>query len=162
MLDLAATVAPRELERALDEALVRRLTSVTQVQEVLSRASRRIGAPSLQRLLDECGHPTITRCEAEEGFLALVRRAELPTPQVNVSLHGFTVDFFWPEHRLVVEVDGYAFHHTRSAFERDRRKDAVLARAGLLVIRVTWSQLEAEPYAVIARIVYALARFGPA
>ena len=38
------------------------------------------------------------------------------------------VGAFWPAHRLVVEVDTFATHGDRMAFERDRRKDAVLGR----------------------------------
>jgi len=67
------------------------------------------------------------------------------------------VDFHWPEARLVVELDGFHVHGSRAAFERDRRRDQVLAAAGILVIRVTGRQLECEPVAVIVRITHALA-----
>jgi len=60
----------------------------------------------------------------------------------------------------VVEVDGYAYHSHRNAFERDRRRDADLAAAGYRVIRVTWRQLIREPEAVLVRLVLALAREG--
>jgi very-short-patch-repair endonuclease len=63
----------------------------------------------------------------------------------------------WPEHKLVVEVDGYAFHAGRRAFERDRRRDAALAALGYTVVRVTWRQLVDAPHAVVARIAAALA-----
>jgi very-short-patch-repair endonuclease len=36
-----------------------------------------------------------------------------------------------------VEVDGYGVHGHRAAFERDRRRDQVLAAAGYTVLRVT-------------------------
>jgi very-short-patch-repair endonuclease len=58
----------------------------------------------------------------------------------------------------VVDVDGYAYHGTRAAFERDRARDAELQAAGYRVIRVTWRQLVDEPEAVIARIAQALAQ----
>ena len=69
---------------------------------------------------------------------------------------GEIVDLYWPEPKLVVELDGFQFHRSRAAFETDRRRDAKLAAAGLRVIRVTWLQLQHEPYAVIARIAQAL------
>jgi very-short-patch-repair endonuclease len=81
--------------------------------------------------------PAVTRSQAEERFLALIRTAELPSPDVNVPLHGFEVDFLWREQRLVVEIDGYAYHSDRQAFERDRSRDATLAAHGYRVIRVT-------------------------
>jgi very-short-patch-repair endonuclease len=96
--------------------------------------------------------------QAEERFLELIRDAGLPQPEVNVELQGFTVDFFWRSERVVVEIDGYQYHSSRSAFERDRRKELVLDRAGLRVLRFTWSQMREEPLAVIASTVSALAR----
>jgi very-short-patch-repair endonuclease len=63
----------------------------------------------------------------------------------------------WPRERLIVEVDGYAFHHTRAAFERDRARDAELQACGYRVIRITWRQIEAGPHVVIARLAAALA-----
>ena len=59
--------------------------------------------------------------------------------------------------RLVVEVDGYAFHSSRAAFESDRRRDAELGTLGLRVMRVTWRQIVDEPQALIARLATALA-----
>jgi very-short-patch-repair endonuclease len=56
----------------------------------------------------------------------------------------------------VVEVDGFAYHAGRAAFERDRARDADLQAAGLRVMRVTWRQLVEEPEAVAARLGAAL------
>jgi very-short-patch-repair endonuclease len=77
---------------------------------------------------------------------------------VNTYVAGHLVDFHWPGARLVIEVDGYRFHSSRAAFERDRRRDADLSDAGFRVIRVTWRQLVEEPLAVVARIARALER----
>jgi very-short-patch-repair endonuclease len=35
---------------------------------------------------------------------------------------------YWPQERLVVEVDGFAYHSSRAAFERDRARDARLTQ----------------------------------
>jgi very-short-patch-repair endonuclease len=51
-----------------------------------------------------------------------------------------------------VEVDGYAFHATRAAFERDRLRDSDLQASGLAVVRVTWRQIADAPEATVARI----------
>jgi very-short-patch-repair endonuclease len=89
--------------------------------------------------------------------LSLVRRARLPTPHTNVRIAGHEVDALWPRERLVVEVDGFAFHSTRAAFERDRARDADLQAHGYRVMRVTWRQLTVRPEALAARIGGALA-----
>jgi very-short-patch-repair endonuclease len=58
--------------------------------------------------------------------------------------------------RTVVEVDGFRFHSTREAFERDRRRDAELQSAGLRVLRVTWRHVVEAPYATLTNLVRSL------
>lgn len=157
LYDLASTVPVRDLERAVAEALARRLTSLSRIATVLEHHPRGRGAANLRALL-RSGHPALTRSEAEDRFLALVRDARLPSPEVNVVVEGWEVDFLWRDRGLVVEVDGYTFHSSPSAFERDRQRDSLLAAAGLRVTRLTWKQLTREPVAVIARLAQALAR----
>ncbi|MBV9818414.1 MAG: DUF559 domain-containing protein [Solirubrobacterales bacterium] len=154
LLHIAPALAARDLERAVDEALVRRLTTRSELREL--SAAARPGAPQLRALVDDDGATTLTRSEAEERFLALVRAAGLPEPRVNVRLHGFEVDFAWPESRLCVEIDGFAFHSTRRAFEADRRRDAVLRAAGMTVLRFSRRQLVAEPFVVVADLARSL------
>jgi hypothetical protein len=61
--------------------------------------------------------PAFTRSEAERRLLELMRAARLPEPETNVRVVGHEVDLLWRAERLVVEVDGYAFHSSRGAFE---------------------------------------------
>ena len=70
---------------------------------------------------------------------------------------GHEVDLLWRAQRLIVEVDGFAFHASRAAFERDRLRDANLLAAGYRVIRITWRRLTREPEAVVAALAAALA-----
>jgi very-short-patch-repair endonuclease len=109
-------------------------------------------------LIEADAAPALTRSEAEERMLALIRRAELPIPELNVRIGRYEVDFLWREQKLVVEVDGFRFHSSRSAFERDRLRDAELAAQGFHVLRVTWRQIVDTPEALVARIAMALAR----
>ena len=48
-----------------------------------------------------------TRSELERMFLALCRRYGLPTPEVNVRVGPYLVDFLFREQRLAVETDGW-------------------------------------------------------
>jgi very-short-patch-repair endonuclease len=93
-----------------------------------------------------------TRSELEARFLAICRRHRLPKPEVNIRAGPFIVDFFWPEQALIVEVDGYGAHGSRSAFELDRDRDAQLAVLGLMVVRFTWRQLTERPADVAATL----------
>ena len=157
LLDLAPLLSTRELERALDRALVERVISLDAVAELLPRCGRHRGRGRLQALLDAHRTTTFTRSEAEERFLGLVRDAGLEQPLCNAHRHGFEIDFLWPRQSLAVEIDGFAFHGTRGAFERDRRRDARLRAAGIAVIRITWRRLTSEPIAVMVEIAQALA-----
>jgi len=148
LLDLPAAGPVGQLARALDEARALRLVGPAQL-EALAASGRR-GAKRLRVLLLDA--PGFTRSEAERRMRALVRRARLPAPRANVRVHGHEVDLYWPDRRLVVEVDGHLTHAARSAFERDRLRDQELLARGVRVVRVTWWQLTQEPEAVAARL----------
>lgn len=94
-------------------------------------------------------------------MLRLMREHGLPEPLVNASLGGFELDFCWPQQRLVVEVDGHAFHLSRAAVERDRHRDATLVAGGWNVLRFTWTQVTRRPDEVIAAVVAGLAPCAP-
>jgi very-short-patch-repair endonuclease len=69
-----------------------------------------------------------------------------------VVVAGHEVDALWRAARLVVEVDGFEYHGTRAAFERDRARDADLQLAGFRVLRVTAQRLSREPQAIASTI----------
>ncbi len=156
MLDIAELLTPREREWAYDRLIVDRVLRPAQLTELLNRTKGRRATALLRPLVDGDHGQALTRSEAEERLLVLVRQAQLPAPAVNSRLLGYEVDFHWRAQRFVLEVDGFRFHSTRRAFEHDRRKDAALRAAGMATMRVTWRQLETEPYAVIVRIAQAL------
>jgi very-short-patch-repair endonuclease len=79
---------------------------------------------------------------------------------VNAAVGGFEVDAYWRGAGLVAEIDGFAFHSSRRSFESDRRRDAILAAAGLRVMRVTWRQISDEPEAVLVLLTRALQSAG--
>lgn len=110
------------------------------------------GAKKIRVILADWSEPEPTKSELEEAFRALCREASLPLPSFNVFLHGYEVDAYWPDHRLVVELDGWAWHRTRRRFEEDRRKAAMLEAAGYRVLRFTWRQVRGDPATVAAAI----------
>jgi very-short-patch-repair endonuclease len=158
MLELHGHVTERQYELAFDNGLVHGSLRRHEVDQLLKRCGPPHGAPQLAGLLEREGGTTITRSQAEELFVDLFRRADLPPPEVNARLAGFEVDFLWRRERVVVEIDGYRFHHTRRAFEHDREKDARLRAAGFIVLRVSYAQLTNHPYAVLADVVRVLAQ----
>jgi hypothetical protein len=105
LYDLAGSTPRRDVESALTQALAQGLTAVPEVAELLLRHAGRRGARRLRGLLED-GAAAPTRSAAERRFLALLRRVELPRPEVNVTVEGHRVDFFWPAERLIVETMG--------------------------------------------------------
>lgn len=65
---------------------------------------------------------------------------------------GVTVDFCWPQARLVVEIDSWRFHRSHRAFEDDRERDVRLHLAGCDVLRFTSHALTQAPAAVEAML----------
>jgi very-short-patch-repair endonuclease len=85
-----------------------------------------------------------TRSGLERRFLRWLAEHGLPAPLTNHAIGPLTVDAYWPDCRLVVEVDGVATHATPLAFERDRRRDAYLAARNLRTIRVTGARIQED------------------
>jgi very-short-patch-repair endonuclease len=162
LLDVAADFTDRELERAYDQVLVKRLTRESDVRRVLAAANGHRGRKRLQSVVDTHDETTLTRSEAEERMLMLIRGSGLPQPAVNHRVHGFEVDFYWPRERLVLEVDGFRYHSTPKAFQRDRERDTILRMHAISSMRVTWHQLDERPFEVIARLAWTLAIAEPA
>jgi very-short-patch-repair endonuclease len=141
LLDLAPLITTRELERAIEEARIQRLVTTAQLTTLLTHSRSRRGTKALRVALTNQHEPSLTRSEAERIVLEQIRAAGLPQPRTNARVLGHEVDFLWPEHKLIVEVDGYAYHSSREAFERDRRRDARLVAAGHRVIRLSYGQV---------------------
>jgi very-short-patch-repair endonuclease len=62
------------------------------------------------------------------------------------------VDLLWPEGRIVVELDGYADHGLREAFERDRHRDYELLLSGHQVLRITNDEIHRDFEAAMGKI----------
>jgi hypothetical protein len=161
LLDLAAVVEPNRLRRAFEAAERHGLFDLPAVERALEGAGNRKGVGRLRVLMHELVAPPDTRSELEERFTDLCCEQGLPPPALNCVVAGHTVDALWPRERLIVELDGFAFHRSREAFERDRTRDADLQLAGHRVIRVTARRLSREPEAVVRSIRALLGRSAP-
>jgi hypothetical protein len=152
LLDLAKVVRPEQLDRALEAAERLALFDLSAVKRLIARSHGRHGLRALNAALGDYRTPAFTRSELERRFLDVCEQAGLPRPAANLFIAGAEVDMSWPDHRLVVELDGHDSHRTRAAFERDRVRDASLQLAGYRVLRITHRRLEAEPAEVIGAL----------
>jgi very-short-patch-repair endonuclease len=159
LVDLADVLPEKRLADAVHEAEVRRLFDLSSVERVLERVPGRKGRHKLRRVLVAYSDvQPFTRNRAERRVLQMCASHGLARPQVNTWIGGYEVDFYWPEARLALEFDGAAVHRTRRAFHEDRRRDRALAAQGILVIRVTWRDLEEDVRSLAGELATILAR----
>jgi hypothetical protein len=158
LVDLADVLNQRQLANAVHQADILRLLDLVAIQQALDRLPGRTGHRRLHRVLATYA-PDHDAGALQQRFLDFCRSHALPTPQTQVPVAGYVVDFLWPRANLAVETDGAATHHTRRAFYADRRRDRALAAAGIQVIRVTWPDLD-EAESLRSELAAILARSG--
>lgn len=166
LLDLAAVLDRRGLERAVERSEILGIFDLKAVAALLERHRGRRGAGRLQAVVGDFDTAILlARSELEVRFLRLARGAGLPPPIVNgrIEVGGMTpeVDFHWPAWRLVVEVDGRRYHRTNRARAEDARRDRALTAAGWTVVRATWAEVVDAPEALILRLRGLLSPSGP-
>jgi very-short-patch-repair endonuclease len=151
IFDLATVLRMDAIEHALRESERLRLYDALSLPLLLDRYPRHRGNSSIRACLRRRREmpPGVTREELEARFRAFIDDQDLPAPRLNSWLtfgsRRYQVDCLWPGERLIVELDGYATHGIRSAFESDRERDRRLAVAGYSNVRVTWRQLHDDP-----------------
>lgn len=154
LLDLAASLPPRALRRAVRHAQSLNLTSVREIAELIARSRGRRGVARLAATVAD--GPAPTRSELEDVVLDLILRGGLAHPDVNVPLvlerRRVVPDFRWPAARLVLEADGARWHGSAIARADDAERQALLERHGERVLRVTWEQAMARPAQTLARL----------
>jgi very-short-patch-repair endonuclease/predicted transcriptional regulator of viral defense system len=149
ILDLADVFDDAALARAVNEARLLRRLDLEDLARLLERSSGR-ATTRLRPFVERVGAPT--RSVFEDAFLHFVERHALPRPEVNQTAAGHEVDMLWREQRLIVELDGLAYHAGDEAFEVDRERDATLVAAGYSVLRLTWRRLTHHPAREAARL----------
>ena len=71
------------------------------------------------------------------------------------------VDVAWPEHRVIVELDGRRWHATAQALGDDRRRDRAAVLAGWVTVRFSWQEIVHRPDTVVAELQAVLAARQP-
>jgi hypothetical protein len=143
LLHCAPRMLPTSLTRAVNDWRRAKLLTRDELADVITRFPLRPGAPLLKEHAQTTQNPT--RSPFEDDFLPFCKRYRLPTPRVNIMLHGHEVDAYFEEARLIVECDGWDFHNDRQAFEDDRERDATMLLHRIATIRLTKRRLRSEP-----------------
>ena len=149
--------------RLMDQALQAGV-SLAALREVHLRTAGRHGAALASRLLVLAGGGA--RSEAERTAHTHLRRAGIGGWAANheVLLRGYGqafLDLAFVEQRIVVEIDGWAYHRGLRAFLRDARRQNALVLDGWTVVRTNWFELREDPEGFVRNVAAALATSAP-
>jgi hypothetical protein len=144
LCDLTACCSPNQVGRALDDALLRKLTSLRRVATVFddlaTRGRRR--STVMRELLAERGpayHPGGS--DPEVRMVRVLVAAGLPRPVqqhvVRVDGRTYRLDVAYPPYRVGLEYEGFDYHIGRTAFDARYERDRLLKHDGWYIVYVT-------------------------
>jgi hypothetical protein len=141
----AGAVLPRDsVESLAREAVSNKLVTwpglAAEMERLAVRGRRGVGV--MRKILD--GYNVTNRftpSELEVRARRLFDRIGLPAPTCEVVWGNdgeWRLDFFWPDLRLCIEVDGWSVHASDTARRRDHRKQNRVQIDGNMVLRYDW------------------------
>lgn len=143
VLDLAVDKGEAAAESALRELEYLGIYGPVSIPALLERHPKHRGAARVRRCLERLEDDPGGRLRSplEERFLPFLDAHRIPRPRLNhwITLGDdrFQVDCYWPEARLVGELDDFRSHTTNRALSRDHRRDRRLLTATFRVVRIT-------------------------
>jgi very-short-patch-repair endonuclease len=156
LVDLADVLPIDDLARACHEAGVKHQTTPAEVEAALRRTRGRRGASDLRRVLR--GDAPVALSKLEARFLERLRVSGLELPETNRVVSGRRVDCHWPRHRLTIELDGYRYHRSRHAWEKDRHREREARARGDEFRRFTYGDVFERPGLMLAELRQLIAR----
>lgn len=160
VLDLCRCLPLEQAVAAGDSALRKRRVSLPELVDAAAQLPPALGRPQVRAVVERLD--PLSGSVLESLCRLLLEDAGLrPFETQHVVRFGRRtigrVDFAWPEQRLVVEVDGYAFHADRETYRNDRRRGNALVLAGWRVLRFSWEDVVGSPEVVVEQVRRALA-----
>jgi len=157
LIDLSGVLSEPALENAIDDARRRELvyaSSLLRRVEAMDARGRR-GIPLLRSVLRERVGEPIPGSKWETRLKELLVSHGLPLPiaqfEIHAPDHTFVgrPDLVYPQARLFIEFEGYAFHSSRIAWEDGIARQNELVALGWVPLRVTKRQMEHAPLRII-------------
>jgi very-short-patch-repair endonuclease len=144
LIDGATELKPMRLERAVNQADVHDLVDPETLRTALDG---HIGEPGVKKLRTMLDRHTfrLSDSDLEILFRPLARAAAFPSPLSKHWVLGYEVDFFFPDHGLIVETDGLRYHRTPAQQARMVKRDQKHTAAGYRVLRFTHWQIAYSP-----------------
>ena len=155
VLDAAARLGLEEGARLMDTVLQSGRVGLPALRSAHLRTAGRHGAPLGRELLALADGGA--RSQAERETHVVLRRADIAgwEPNVVIDLPGFgraVGDIVLHREKIVVEIDGWAYHRDLRAFLRDGPRQSALVAAGWVVLRTHWYEIREEPAVFVSRL----------
>jgi very-short-patch-repair endonuclease len=144
LIDVATELKPMRLERAVNQADVHDLVDPETLRLTLDDYVGMPGVKKLRTMLDRHTF-RLSDSDLEILFRPLARAAAFPSPLSKHWVLGYEVDFFFPDHRLIVETDGLRYHRTPAQQARMVKRDQKHTSHGYRVLRFTHWQIAYAP-----------------
>jgi hypothetical protein len=160
VVEVAATLGPRQLGRVLDDLIFDKRTQYPEVAARLAEVARpgKPGIAKLAAVLDERSDEAVPAgSELERAMFSALVGGGLPTPRPQVALPGVgavegLVDAAYPECRLILEADGRRWHTRVRDLAQDHARDNQAARAGWQTLRFLYEAIRHDPDGVCATV----------
>jgi hypothetical protein len=135
--DIALRLTDVELTRAIHEARRNRDLSDSGLARLYALC------PRAAEVFDSEEAPS--RSIFQHTFRAFLELRGHPIPVFEADWHGFQVDAYYEDHKLIIELDGYRDHHLPDRFEADRERDELAIALEHATLRITWKRLTRKP-----------------
>lgn len=164
LVDLAAILPEWRVDRAIESALRRRLTTRFRIRRRFEElaVTGRPGVVQLRAVLAarrEKDAPDGSVLETKFRDLLIAHNLPAPIPQHEVRLDrqfAGRIDVVYLTEKIAIELDSWEFHSDRQAFERDRLRQNDIVVGGWMMLRFTDDQIRNHPEKVVATLRRAL------
>lgn len=134
----------------MDRALQTDAVTVEDMAAALDRNPRAHGMSEAWKIFDvACGD---TESEAERLFAELLTLHGITGWYPQLAFRGYAIDFAFPEFKLAVEINGWAFHRSQKRWMSDQNKSNALTASGWSVLNYSWHHLTEDPEALITAV----------
>ena len=165
VLDLAAVVSPKRLDRTVDAVLRSGQLRLSDLWGVLASHARRgrPGCAALKASLEErFGGEPVPLSAWSRMVAELLTDAGLDYPALEHRIHDARGDFVaqvdlaYPSQWVAIELDSARWHDNRESFVEDRRRRNEITLAGWNVLNFTWDDYASRPERLSATVIGAL------